>query len=337
MIHHKYGSVPARLAGFYPDDIGGLLRHMAPRTVVDDKGKISVVGVCTKIMFFGGMASLTAPGIVGVVVVAAGMRVMAGRTVHIAHPKTFAGSQQGHLVAMYVGLLGADMGIDGVMGQRIAGPETEYRSEGDVVTSCVTGSAKIDLPVAGKGPPGYDIPGMFVRGVFRMVGHVVGRGAMASLAIDLGDERSPAKGVYIVRIGWGDIGGVAFKTSFQYRPVEKGQTGGVSRAGCPAIKGIDPGNRELVELVVLPVEVGLSFRIAEYDVETLCPILFSMDIKRLVGDACAVLHDDVGGVVDHEGIGVVGEAARDGGQGSDGGRVVMRRAAVGFDDRPVTG
>ena len=226
MIHHKYGSVPARLAGLYPDDIGCLLRHMASSTVADDKGKIAVVGLFAKIMFFGGVASLAAPGIVGIVVMAACMRVMTGRTVHIAHSKTFAGGQQGHLVAMYVGLLRAGMCIDDIMGQRIAGPEAEYRSEGDVVAPCVTGSAKIDLPVARKGTPGYDIPGMLVRGVFRMIGHVVSRGAMASFAVDLGDERSAAKRVYIVRIGWGDIGGVAFKTSFQYGPVEKGRPAG---------------------------------------------------------------------------------------------------------------
>ena len=109
MVHHVYRHIPAGFAGFYPDDIGGLRRHMAFRTVADDIGKIFVVGYFAKIMIIGRMASLAAPGIVGVIVVAAVVRVMAGQAVHIAHLKTFAGSQQGHLVAMHVGLAGADM------------------------------------------------------------------------------------------------------------------------------------------------------------------------------------------------------------------------------------
>jgi hypothetical protein len=108
MIHHKYGGIPACFAGFNPDDIGCLCRHMAPRTVADDEGEIFVAGRnFAKIMLVRRMAGLTAPGIGGVIVVVAGMRVMAGRAVHTAHAKTLAGSQQGHLIAMHVGLLDA--------------------------------------------------------------------------------------------------------------------------------------------------------------------------------------------------------------------------------------
>ena len=82
---------------------------------------------------------------------------------------------------------------------------------------------------------------------------------MASFAIDIQDHRRPIQRIYVLRVGLGDEGSMTFEAPFEYGPVEKGHTGWIARAACPSMEICEPGDRELIDQIFLPIQIGLPF------------------------------------------------------------------------------
>ena len=89
--------------------------------------------------------------------------------------------------------------------------------------------------------------------------YVPGAGAMAFFAIHPIDDIGLRK-LFVFRRIIGDLlepGAMAFETPGGDRPVEPGSVD-VTRTICPLIEGREVRDGELKQLVVLPVQIGLS-------------------------------------------------------------------------------
>jgi hypothetical protein len=145
VIDHKNGSVPIGFSRFDFNDIRWLCRHMTPRAILFQIRNIPGIGYFAKIMIAGIMTALAALSIPCIISLVIDMGVMAGRTIHRAHPEAFTGRQQRDLVTMNVGPDAAYMIRQHKMRKRIARFEAEYRPQLDTFVSAVTYGAHIDL------------------------------------------------------------------------------------------------------------------------------------------------------------------------------------------------
>jgi len=91
MVDHKNGTVPTGFSRSYFYNIRWLSRHMAACAIPFQKRNIPRIGYFTKIVVFGIVTALTATGTCCIVTLVIDMGVMAGRTIHRAHPEAFAG------------------------------------------------------------------------------------------------------------------------------------------------------------------------------------------------------------------------------------------------------
>jgi hypothetical protein len=127
MIDHENGSLLIGFSRLYFYDIRWLRGHMTLCAILLQKRNIPGIGDFAKIMVDGivtALATLSIPCIVSAVI---DMGVMAGRTIHLTHPKAFAGRQQCDLVTMHVRPDRGDMIRQHKMGKRITRHEAEYR------------------------------------------------------------------------------------------------------------------------------------------------------------------------------------------------------------------
>jgi hypothetical protein len=184
---------------------------------------------------------------------------------------------------------------------------------------------------------GNDVPSDLPARILRVEGDMVGGGPMASLAIDVYDERFLIECVYIILIGWRDIGRMALKTVKEHRSVKEWYARRVAGAAGPSVQIGKIRDRQLVELVFFPVEIALALRIAEHDIETLRPRLFVVYVQYLERRSCAILHDYADRVIHDESVGVFGKTALDTVEGRQSSRMEVRRMAIAVDDRSMTG
>ena len=143
MIDHKDRCIPVALGSLDLYDIGSLSRHMTCRTIGPQKTGIHTVGYFTKIMIGGGVTTLAALRYAGEVSMVVDMGIMAGTAIHVAHPKTFAGSQQCRLVAVNVGTVRDGMERERKMGSRVSRFEPEDRPQLDIIAACMTDGAHV--------------------------------------------------------------------------------------------------------------------------------------------------------------------------------------------------
>ena len=143
MIDHKDRCIRIALGGFDLYDIGSLCGHMACRTIGPKKAGIHAVGYFTKIMIGGGVTTLTALRYTGVVSVVVDVGIVAGAAIHVAHPKTFAGSQQCRLVAVNVGTIRNGVERERKVGSRASRFEPEDRPQLDIIAACMADGAHV--------------------------------------------------------------------------------------------------------------------------------------------------------------------------------------------------
>jgi hypothetical protein len=143
MIDHKDRRIRVRLGGLDLYDIGSLCGHMTCCTIGPQKTRIHAVGYFTKIMIGSGVTTLAALRYAGVVSVVVDMGVVTGAAIHVAHPKTFAGSQQCRLVAVNVGTVRDGMERERKMGSRVSRFEPEDRPQLDIIAACMADGAHV--------------------------------------------------------------------------------------------------------------------------------------------------------------------------------------------------
>ena len=193
------------------------------------------------------MAGHTSLGEGGGAIDFAGVNVMAGRAIHLAHFKTFAGSQQSVLVSMYV--QGGDaiyiIGGGGKFIQTIPYREKEGGPEG-LTESGMAECAGVKALLSAKAAGINNVFPHCLAGMGLMEAHVIRSGAMASFAINTIKYTAFIEyGAQIVLFFRPGIGAMAFHTLRMDLLVEIDKIGGIPGTVAPAIRRTIPGYRQL--------------------------------------------------------------------------------------------